>query len=279
MTAVERDADHTAGRYGVASRSVAVSLSLLGTFSMLLWKHSASADELADIVERLTPSVVGIGAAYPPRAQPGRRASRRLLGTGFVVNGPGGSLIATNSHVVPVDLDVDGKERIVVFSGSGTAAQQRIATVVREDPVHDLALLAYEGASLPAMELADTLPRPGESIAFTGFPIGAVLGLYPTTQTGIVGAITPVAMAAERAGQLSAAQVSRLRNPFTVYQLDAIAYPGNSGSAVYNATTGRVIGVMNSVFVKESREALLQRPSGIAYAIPIEHLKALLVPR
>jgi S1-C subfamily serine protease len=67
-----------------------------------------------------------------------------------------------------------------------------------------------------------------------------------------------------------------MRNPFDVYQLDAIAYPGNSGSAVYRASTGEVIGVMNSVFVKESRESLLSAPSGIAYAIPVRHLRALL---
>ncbi|MDP5072164.1 MAG: serine protease, partial [Congregibacter sp.] len=67
-----------------------------------------------------------------------------------------------------------------------------------------------------------------------------------------------------------------LRRPFDVYQLDAIAYPGNSGSAVYRVITGEVIGVMNSVFVKESRETLLSAPSGISFAIPVKHLRALL---
>jgi len=36
---------------------------------------------------------------------------------------------------------------------------------------------------------------------------------------------------------------------------------------------------MNSVFVKESRENLLARPSGIAYAIPVVHLTRLLQRR
>jgi len=67
-----------------------------------------------------------------------------------------------------------------------------------------------------------------------------------------------------------------MRNPFNVFQLDAIAYPGNSGSPVYRESDGEVIGVLNSVFVKESREAILERPSGISYAIPITWLKALL---
>jgi S1-C subfamily serine protease len=118
--------------------------------------------------------------------------------------------------------------------------------------------------------------RPGERVAFTGFPIGAALGLYAATQEGIVSSIAPVARPMDSGRQLDAVQMRRLRAPFDVYQLDAIAYPGNSGSAVYRQSTGEVIGVMNSVFVKESRESLLSAPSGIAYAIPVVHLRALL---
>ena len=33
---------------------------------------------------------------------------------------------------------------------------------------------------------------------------------------------------------------------------------------------------MNKVFVKGTKEALLENPSGITYAIPIQHAKALL---
>ncbi len=88
--------------------------------------------------------------------------------------------------------------------------------------------------------------------------------------------MTPIARPANRGRDLSATEIRRLRNPFQVFQLDAIAYPGNSGSAVYDAHDGVVIGVMNSVFVKESRESLLSAPSGIAYAIPVSHVRALL---
>jgi len=70
-----------------------------------------------------------------------------------------------------------------------------------------------------------------------------------------------------------------MRNPFMVFQLDATAYPGNSGSPVYEPQTGRVIGVINSVFVKESRESILQKPSGISYAIPSAYVHSLLDAR
>jgi S1-C subfamily serine protease len=66
------------------------------------------------------------------------------------------------------------------------------------------------------------------------------------------------------------------RGPFPVFQLDATAYPGNSGSPVYDPATGEVIGVVNMVFVKGTKEAALERPSGITYAIPSRYLVELL---
>ena len=67
-----------------------------------------------------------------------------------------------------------------------------------------------------------------------------------------------------------------MRNPFVVYQLDIVAYPGNSGSPVYNVETGEVIGVVNSVFVKGTKESVLEKPSGISYAIPVRYVHDLL---
>ena len=61
-----------------------------------------------------------------------------------------------------------------------------------------------------------------------------------------------------------------------MFQLDATAYPGNSGSPLYNPDTGAVIGIVNKVFVQESKENVLQKPSGISYAIPIRYARALL---
>ncbi|WOJ98259.1 serine protease [Congregibacter brevis] len=244
---------------------------------LLLLSPVAIGIELPDLLERLTPSVVGVGAAYPLRTPTGGHPPRRLMGTGFVVESGGKSYVITNAHVIPTDLDNDGREQLAVFSGRGNNSQQRFAQLLKNDAEHDLAVLSYEGAQLPPMTLASgSQIRAGERVAFTGFPIGAVLGLYPTTHEGIVSAITPVARPVDRGRELSAVQVSRLRKPFDVYQLDAIAYPGNSGSAVYRVRTGEVIGVMNSVFVKESRETLLSAPSGIAYAIPVAHLQVLL---
>ena len=54
-----------------------------------------------------------------------------------------------------------------------------------------------------------------------------------------------------------------------IFQLDATAYPGNSGSLLYDPETGEVVGVINKVFVKESKEAFLEKPNGITYATPV----------
>jgi len=68
--------------------------------------------------------------------------------------------------------------------------------------------------------------------------------------------------------QLTPELIKRLKASYEIFQLDATAYPGNSGSPLYEEQTGQVIGVINSVFVKRTKEAAIENPSGIAYAIP-----------
>ena len=63
---------------------------------------------------------------------------------------------------------------------------------------------------------------------------------------------------------------------FDIYQLDATAYPGNSGGPVLDAVTGRVVAVVNMVLIKAGRESALSQPTGISYAIPVRHLQELL---
>jgi serine protease Do len=70
--------------------------------------------------------------------------------------------------------------------------------------------------------------------------------------------------------------LKQLQHPYTVFQLDATAYPGNSGSPLYEMDTGAVVGIVNKVFVQESKENALSKPSGISYAIPVNHIEKLL---
>ena len=187
----------------------------------------------------------------------------------------GGRHVVTNSHVIPNRIDASKKEVLAIFSGRGKGLVHRVRAIDR-DLDHDLALLALEG-TLPAMELGENLiVREGELYAFTGYPIGPVLGLYPVTHRGIVSAISPIAIPQGSSRSLDPAMIRRLTEPFSVFQLDATAYPGNSGSPLYDLATGKVVGVINKVFVKRSKEKILSDPSGITYAIPVEHVRRLL---
>ena len=247
----------------------------LAVVLLLLIAGSVIARPLPDTIERIRGSVVAVGTVMPIKYAPKKKPRAKYLGTGFVAGK--GNLVITNYHVIPEKLDTQHKEQLAVFSGRGKQARVHTAKVIRSDQEHDLALLQISGPALSPMELhAGGWLREGEEVAFTGFPIGMVLGLYPVTHKGIISAITPAAIPASSSRQLTAAQLKRLRNPFDVYQLDAIAYPGNSGSPVQRAGTGKVIGVLNSVFVKGSKESILSNPSGISYAIPVKYVHKLL---
>lgn len=224
-----------------------------------------------ETIARVKPSVVMIGTLVKTRNPP-----FAFRGTGFAVGD--GRLVATNAHVVAAPLDAAAGEMLVVgIPGTQGRAELREAKLVRDDAARDLALLRIDGTPLPALVLAEGEAREGQTLFFTGFPIGSVLGPIPSTHRAMVASMPPIALPNVRAAQLTGAQIRRLaEGAFPVYQLDATAYPGNSGSPLYDMETGAVAGVINMVFVKRSREAALTQPSGITYAIPAVHLRTLM---
>jgi len=226
--------------------------------------------EFIDVVAKIKPSVVGIGIHTPTS-----RPQNILRGTGFIIGD--GRHVITNAHVLPTELDESLLQKMAVFIGSGKTAKVRYAEIIATSELYDLAILKIPGSPLPAMKLADKKNRPdGSYIAFTGFPIGAVLGLYPVTHRGIIASTTPTVIPAQAAGQITLKMLKRMRNPYFVYQLDATAYPGNSGSAMYDMKTGEVVGIINKVFVQSTKEAVISTPSGITYAIPVRYLHKIL---
>ncbi len=157
--------------------------------------------------------------------------------------------------------------------------QFRAAVVQAIDTEHDLALLRLSGTPLPTLQLGDAdAVREGQAMAFTGFPLGMILGLRPATHRATVSALTPVVIPSENALRLAPKQLAQLqKTPYTVFQLDATAYPGNSGSPLFDPDSGLVYGIVNQVYVKGLKEAALSAPSGITYAIPASHMQALLL--
>ena len=233
---------------------------------------SANAQDATAAIGRVKGSIVAIGTYESTRTP-----QFKFRGTGFVVGD--GTLVATNAHVLPGALDASRLELLgVLISGSGDKARFREAKQLAVDPGSDLAVLKIGGDALPALKLRDSDGvTEGQVILFTGFPIGAVLGPYPATHRGMVSAITPIAIPQSRSAELNPKVIHRLASgSFPVFQLDATAYPGSSGSPIYDPASAEVLGILNMVFVKGTKETTLTQPSGITYAIPSNHLRDLL---
>ena len=259
---------------GQAARGVAgrCTRAMLAVFFSLSAALPALADNAITTIERVKGSVVAVGTFERTRVP-----AFQFRATGFAVGN--GSVIATNAHALPATLDSERRETLVILiPAADREPQMREARELAVDIGTDLAVLKINGAPLPALRLGELgSVREGQNVLFTGFPIGGVLGMFAATHRGMIAAITPIVIPPPVAANLDPRVIRRLTTgSFPVLQLDATAYPGNSGSPVYDPETGEVLGIVNMVFVKGTKEAALTQPSGITYAIPARHLQALL---
>lgn len=228
--------------------------------------------EIRDVIAKIKPSVVIVGSfksTDSPRF--------RLRGTGFIVGN--GNTVVTNAHVLPSDSEnMTDTSLVVQVRISDRELQMRQAEVLEVDKVHDLALLRFQGAAAPAVPIRDSdSVREGQPVAFMGFPIGGALGFSPVTHRGMISSIVPSAMPTPNARLLNESTIRGARaGAFDIFQLDGTAYPGNSGGPLFDPDQGDVLGVVNMVFLKGTRESALSQPSGISYAIPSKFILQLL---
>jgi S1-C subfamily serine protease len=226
--------------------------------------------DVADTLAAIKPGVVGVGTF-----QPTGRPRANLQGTGFAVLD--GRYVVSCAHVFSKPLDTEKKAVHAVFIGRDRQMAVRSARLVATDVARDLALLKIDGDPLPTLKLGDSdRAREGWQLYFTGYPIGSVLGLNASTHRAGLAAIVPIFTPVQSAALLNARALKRAHDAYEVFELDAIAYPGNSGSPVWHPDTGEVLGVLNSVYVKGTKEVALSTPSGISYAIPVKYVHALL---
>lgn len=232
----------------------------------------AGAADLPALIEHSKPSVVLVGtysATDSPRFG--------FHGTGFAV--ADGSLVITNAHVLPAPDVTEAEQRICIQVRAANGEWGlRTARIAALDRAHDLVVLSFEGAAVPALRIAEpTLAREGRAVLFMGFPIGGALGFSTVSHRGIISAITPISLPAANARSLDPRALRQLRaGSFDILQLDATAYPGNSGGPVLDQETGEVVGVINMVLTKAGKESALTQPSGISYAIPASLLGPLI---
>lgn len=233
---------------------------------ILIWLASPFAllaNPLPQTIKAVKPSIVAIAIEDP--VGPTRY---KLLGTGFAIRD--GSTVVTNAHMFQATLS--GQQRYVVLSGQANSSKRHLILKQKIFEHVDLALLQIDG-KLATLTLAPAqLVQEGSDLAFTGYPITDVLGLYPATHRATLSAVTPIVIPQVSSQSISAEMIRLLRDPIMIYQLDATAYPGNSGSPLYDVTTGQVVGIINMVYVKRTKEAVLADPSGISYAIPLQYL-------
>lgn len=230
-----------------------------------------ASERQAEVVAQARAAVLPLGV-WNPTASP-RFAFR---GSAFAIGD--GRRIATCAHVLPPAEQVESR-LMVLLEGTGGQREPRAVQVLARDRTRDVAVLELEGP--PA---ATTLPlaqpgsiREGHSVLVMGYPIGGTFGFATVTHLGIVAAITTVAVPAASAATLDPRAVAAVRSGnHEVLQLDAVAYPGNSGGPVIDVRNGQVIGLLSMAAVKGSRESALSSPTGISYAVPVRYLADLL---
>ncbi len=236
--------------------------------SLLKAQNQAGSEHFADLVALTKQSVVAVGTYYfndVPKIQ--------YLGTGFAVGS--GMQIVTCFHVVE-GLIKNKKLHYLRIFHKNLPEKGIEAKIIKKDRFHDLAVLVHKGHAVPALEIGDSSKvREGYEVFFTGYPLGFVLGLNPTTHRGIISCISPITRPGPSARIINGDIIRHLAKPYKIFQIDATAYPGNSGSPLCRADSGEVIGVINKVFVNGKKEYALTNPSGITYAVPSAFIMAL----
>jgi S1-C subfamily serine protease len=265
----------------ISSKSLATrrrALTVLGTIAggSLIGRTSLAQGlgDVPSVVAASKPSVFAVGL-FSRMSKP----AFRFAGTCFAVEG---DRFVTCAHVVQaIDPSVREVLSIAVAASDGTrifevkvAATRRESDLAVLEPVNPLPM------PIKALRLSNTLPAEGSDVILIGFPIGSALGLNAATHRGVVSSVVPMAMPLPTTSGLEARNVQALRNaPIEILQLDATAYPGNSGGPVIDVRTGLVVGVVSLALVKGTRESAIGSPSGISYAVPVQQLTGMLPAR
>ncbi len=191
---------------------------------------TGEAESLADMVARLSPSVVGIAT---------RQNGQQGIGSGVIVSADG--YILTNHHVA-----AEGAEVTLIFA-DGT---KELASAVWSSQALDLAIVKAREGSYPAAAMGSVEDvRVGEQVVAIGTPLA--LQFQHTVTGGIVSALN-------RTLQVPSGRSTAFMEQ--LIQTDVAINPGNSGGPLLNQR-GEVIGIV-TVRVEEA--------AGIGFAIPID---------
>ena len=194
------------------------------------------------VVEKVTPAVVGVSTKSLVRDQFFNVKEQEGLGSGFIINEDG--YVVTNYHVI------NGAQEVKVIFSDGKEVN---AKVVNYDAERDIAVIKItDDVKMPGIaQLGDSSTvKAGEEVIAIGNPLGKEFS--STVTKGIVS--SPNRKMKTENG-----------NVLDYIQTDAAINPGNSGGPLINSK-GEVIGINTA---KKVGEDIV----GIGFAIPINEVK------
>ena len=240
------------------------------------WIQLASTNgsmSVADIVKKVTPSVVGVQSTFSSSngsnnnpmngyggffgyGSQGNNGSQGMtgVGTGIIMSKDG--YIVTNAHVIYDDEYGYGEAYSVQIQMSDEETTYD-ARIVAYDKEADIAVLKIDADNLTPAEFGDSSScEVGEMVVAIGNPLG--LQFQNTVTCGIISALDR--------------KVTINDNTMTLIQTDTAINNGNSGGPLINSS-GQVIGInsakMSSTY---SGEATVE---GIGFAIPMSEAKSI----
>ncbi|MCX0361316.1 trypsin-like peptidase domain-containing protein [Clostridium perfringens] len=206
------------------------------------FKGEDGALTVPQVVEKVTPAVVGVSTKSLVRDQLFNVKEQEGLGSGFIINEDG--YVVTNYHVI------NGAQEVKVIFSDGKEVN---AKVVNYDAERDIAVIKItDDVKMPGIaQLGDSSTvKAGEEVIAIGNPLGKEFS--STVTKGIVS--SPNRKMKTENG-----------NVLDYIQTDAAINPGNSGGPLINSK-GEVIGINTAKKVGEDIE-------GIGFAIPINEVK------
>ena len=206
------------------------------------FKGEDGALTVPQVVEKVTPAVVGVSTKSLVRDQFFNVKEQEGLGSGFIINEDG--YVVTNYHVI------NGAQEVKVIFSDGKEVN---AKVVNYDAERDIAVIKItDDVKMPGIaQLGDSSTvKAGEEVIAIGNPLGKEFS--STVTKGILS--SPNRKMKTENG-----------NVLDYIQTDAAINPGNSGGPLINSK-GEVIGINTAKKVGEDIE-------GIGFAIPINEVK------
>ena len=229
---------------------------------------------MADIVKKVTPSVVGVQSTSATSngnnqnyygnffgyggSGSGQDNSQQAtgVGTGIVMSKDG--YIVTNAHVIYDDEYGYGEATSVQVTMSDETTTYD-ARIVAYDKEADIAVLKIDASDLTPAEFGDSSKcAVGETVVAIGNPLG--LEFQNTVTCGIISALNR--------------KVTINDNTMTLIQTDTAINNGNSGGPLINSS-GQVIGI-NSAKMSSTYSSSSATIEGIGFAIPMTEAKSII---